>query len=84
MTLFTACNFANISVIVDGTNIANVYTHVFFLDVAHRTVDVVECLPQKSPLGKAFKQNAKAVTDYLSGLDAAAVDQLEKALADSG
>lgn len=49
-----------------------------------RTVDVVECLPQKSVLGKIMKQDAKIVTDYLSSLDADAVEQLEKALAASG
>jgi hypothetical protein len=56
----------------------------FSLNLGHRTVDAVECLPQKSALGKAFKQNAKAVTDYLSNLDAAAVNQLEQALAGTG
>merc|ERR1719495_1023568 len=38
-----------------------------------RTVDVVEMVPNKGPLGKAFKKDAKAVTDALAALDAAAV-----------
>ena len=46
-----------------------------------RTVDVVEMVPNKGPLGKAFKKDAKAVTDALAALDAAAVGGHEAALA---
>lgn len=49
-----------------------------------RVVDVVECLPQKGALGKAFKQDAKAVTEHLSSLDAEAVSQLEQLLSEKG
>ncbi|KAK7109202.1 glycine--tRNA ligase-like [Littorina saxatilis] len=48
------------------------------------TVDVVECLPQKSVLGKAFKQDAKAVTEHLAKLEANVVTQLEQAFNDKG
>jgi len=47
-------------------------------------VDLVECLPQKSVLGKAFKQDAKIIMEHLSKLDASAVTQLEQALSDNG
>ncbi|XP_076460990.1 glycine--tRNA ligase-like [Babylonia areolata] len=47
-----------------------------------RTVDVVECHPQKSVLGKAFKQDAKVIMEHLAKLDAEAVDELEKTLAE--
>lgn len=47
-------------------------------------MDVVECLPQKSVLGKAFKQDAKIIMEHLSKLDASAVAELEQALSDKG
>merc|ERR1719391_237013 len=45
-----------------------------------RTVDVVEMVPNKGPLGKAFKKDAKAVTDALAGLGASAVGGHETSL----
>jgi len=49
-----------------------------------RTVDVVEMVPNKGPLGKAFKKDAKAVTDALAALDPEAVDRHEAALKSDG
>jgi len=49
-----------------------------------RTIDVVEMVPNKGPLGKAFKKDAKAVTDALAGLDASAVGGHEAALTSEG
>ena len=51
---------------------------------APRTVDVVEMVPNKGPLGKAFKKEAKAVTDALAALGADAVDKHEAALKADG
>jgi len=49
-----------------------------------RTIDVVEMVPNKGPLGKAFKKDAKAVTDALAGLDASTVGGHEAALTSEG
>ncbi|XP_014680542.1 PREDICTED: glycine--tRNA ligase-like [Priapulus caudatus] len=38
-----------------------------------KTVDIVECQPQKGELGRAFKKDARAVGDHLAALDAEAV-----------
>ncbi|KAK7484906.1 hypothetical protein BaRGS_00023826 [Batillaria attramentaria] len=38
----------------------------------------------KGALGKAFKQDAKLITEHLSSLDAEAVSQLEQSLSDKG
>ncbi|XP_074658814.1 glycine--tRNA ligase-like [Tubulanus polymorphus] len=45
-----------------------------------RVVDVIECQPQKSIIGKQFKKDAKIITDYLSKLDQSAVIDLEQKL----
>lgn len=45
-----------------------------------RQVELVECLPQKSVLGKAFQQESKMVAEHLARMDAEAVAQLEKQL----
>ena len=44
----------------------------------------MECQPNKGALGKAFKANAKAVSEHLSRLEAEAVEKLEKELNDNG
>ncbi|KAJ8311791.1 hypothetical protein KUTeg_010659 [Tegillarca granosa] len=46
------------------------------------TIDVVECAPQKGVLGKVFKKEAKAITDYLSNLAEDDVNNLEQKLKD--
>ena len=48
------------------------------------TVDMIEVLPDKAALGKAFKKEAKLVTDHLSGLDKAAIESFEQKLAEAG
>lgn len=47
-------------------------------------IDVVECVPQKSVIGKAFKENAKLVSEHLVSLDAEAITRLEQGLSDKG
>merc|ERR1719474_1642704 len=49
-----------------------------------RTVDVVEMVPNKGPLGKAFKKEGKAVIEAVSKLNAAAVSKHEADLESSG
>jgi len=49
-----------------------------------RTVDVVEMVPNKGPIGKAFKKEAKLVNDALAALDAEAVASHEAALEADG
>lgn len=49
-----------------------------------KTIDVVEPVPNKGVIGKAFKKDAKAVTEYLSALEPKQVEELEKALQDNG
>ena len=49
-----------------------------------RTVDVVEMVPNKGPLGKAFKKEGKAVIEAVSKLDAEAVSKHEAELESSG
>jgi len=49
-----------------------------------RTVDVVEMVPNKGPLGKAFKKEGKAVIEAVSKLDAEAVSKHEADLESSG
>jgi len=45
-----------------------------------RTVDVVEMVPSKGPIGKAFKKEAKQVQEALAALDAEAVAAHEASL----
>ncbi|CAH1789407.1 unnamed protein product [Owenia fusiformis] len=49
-----------------------------------KVIDVVECVTNKGLVGKAFKKEAKAVTEYLSKLNEAEVNSLEKDLTASG
>ncbi|XP_005092204.1 glycine--tRNA ligase [Aplysia californica] len=51
---------------------------------APRTLDIVECVPQKGPLGKSFRQNAKAITEHLSKLSSEEVNSVEQALNETG
>ncbi|KAL8620459.1 hypothetical protein ACOMHN_048392 [Nucella lapillus] len=52
------------------------------LTLCHRNVELVECVPQKSVVNKTFKQDGKMVMEHLLKLDAEAVAQLEKQLAE--
>ncbi|XP_050307037.1 glycine--tRNA ligase isoform X2 [Anthonomus grandis grandis] len=49
-----------------------------------RTVDVVEAAPNKGTLGKAFKKDAKIITDALANLSLSDIEVLEKGLEGSG
>lgn len=49
-----------------------------------KTFNVVEAVPNKPVIGKAFKKNAKAVTDYLAALDKNQVEEMEKSIEDTG
>ena len=44
------------------------------------TKDVTEIVPNKGPLGKAFKKEAKAVTDRLAALDLDEITKMEAEL----
>ena len=44
------------------------------------TKDVTEIVPNKGPLGKAFKKEAKAVTDRLAGLSLDEITKMESEL----
>lgn len=56
----------------------------FVLNWNHKTLDVIECVPQKGALGKAFKQDAKVVIEHLSNLTEEKVTALEHAIAHKG
>ncbi|CAG9813907.1 unnamed protein product [Phaedon cochleariae] len=49
-----------------------------------RVCDVVEACPNKGALGKAFKKDAKTITDALAGLKIEDVEDLERQLEDDG
>lgn len=49
-----------------------------------KVVDVVEVVPNKGALGKAFKKDAKAITDKLASLDKSEAEELEKRLESDG
>lgn len=49
-----------------------------------KTVDVVEAQPNKGALGKAFKKDAKSITDALATLDLKDVEELNKQLESKG
>jgi glycyl-tRNA synthetase len=49
-----------------------------------KIVDVVEAVPQKGPVGKTFKKDAKVIMDKLSSLTPAEVTQLEQSINDTG
>ena len=46
--------------------------------------DFVDCVPQKGPIGKKFRAQAKAVAEALAQLPADQVEALEKGIADNG
>jgi len=54
------------------------------LNCSHKTVDVVECVPQMKVLGKEFKKDGKDIKDYLQNMSQADVDSLEQSLKDKG
>lgn len=47
-------------------------------------VDVVEVVPEKPTIGKAFKKEGKVVMDYLAQMDKGSVKEFEDKLTDSG
>ena len=49
-----------------------------------RTEDVVELVLNKGPIGKSFKQDAKAVTERLGALGAAEIEHLESTMSEKG
>ena len=49
-----------------------------------RQMDVVEVVPDKGLIGKQFRKDAKAITEYLTGLSGDAVKQVEQELAEKG
>lgn len=51
---------------------------------AQVSVDVVEVNLEKSKVGKAFKKEAKAVTDFVAGLSTEEINSLEKSINESG
>ncbi|KAL5007456.1 hypothetical protein ScPMuIL_016262 [Solemya velum] len=51
-----------------------------FFNSSHKVVDIVECQPQKSILGKAFKQEAKVIMEHLSHMTEQEVTVLEEKL----
>lgn len=51
---------------------------------APKTIDVTECLPQKSALGKVFKQEAKLITEYLTNVATNEINSLEQNLKEKG
>ena len=49
-----------------------------------KTIDVTEMAPNKGPIGKAFKKDAKIITDYLAKMDVASVAERETELNANG
>ena len=47
-------------------------------------VDVVEVVPEKPTIGKAFKKEGKVVMDYLAQMDKGSSKEFEDKLTDSG
>ncbi|XP_059143729.1 glycine--tRNA ligase-like [Physella acuta] len=48
------------------------------------SVDITECVPQKSALGKIFKQEAKLITDYLNSMSSDDITLFEQTLNEKG
>lgn len=48
------------------------------------TVDTTECVPQKAPIGKTYKTDAKVILDKLTSLTLNEQETLEKSLSDNG
>ena len=51
---------------------------------APRTMDMVDCIPQKGPIGKKFRAAAKDISEHLSKLPADDVSQLETSVQENG
>ena len=49
-----------------------------------RQLDVVEVVPDKGLIGKQFRKDAKAITEFLTGLSGDAVKSVEQELAEKG
>ena len=49
-----------------------------------RIEDVIECVPQKSLIGKAFKTDSKIICDGLKDLDASTINKYEEELNNKG
>lgn len=49
-----------------------------------RVEDVVEALPNKAAVGKAFKKDAKVILDKLGSLSVSEIESLEKELQNNG
>ena len=47
-------------------------------------VDVVEIVPEKPAIGKAFKKEGKTVMDYLAQMDKDSIKVFEDKISDSG
>ena len=57
---------------------------IIFFNISYKTLDVVECHVEKGLLGKAFKKDAKEITNYLTQLSTDQVEALEKILQEKG
>ena len=51
---------------------------------APKTVDFVDCIPQKGPIGKKFKAAAKGLSEHLTKLSPDEVNSLEQAVNENG
>lgn len=49
-----------------------------------KTVDVIEAVPVKGTLGKAFKKEAKEIVDALASMEPSAVEAVESSLKEKG
>ena len=54
------------------------------LDCVKEMIDVVEIVPEKPALGKAFKKEGKIVMDYLAQMDKDAIKAFEDKLNENG
>lgn len=53
-------------------------------DDVQEMVDVVEVVPEKPTIGKAFKKEGKVVMDYLAQMGKESIKEFEDKLTDSG
>ena len=63
------------------------YSYAFVLALNHNfkeMVDVVEIVPEKPTIGKAFKKEGKIVMDYLAQMDKDSVKEFEDKLNEKG
>ena len=54
------------------------------LDCVKEMIDVVEIVPEKPAVGKAFKKEGKIVMDYLAQMDKDAIKVFEDKLNENG